>query len=170
MFLSQSYTDAAKSGMANQVPGALDLREKHTVGVKNTGSSARSPLTRIPHVVVDTSKSIEEIETLTQVREKLQNAMKQGDYTKEISITGITREKDPHRHRVLFESEKEAEMARKFDSWVAKAVPNAFLVRPRLVSVKVDHVFKAAVLSDTTTTKLRDSLATEHQQTGRLIY
>lgn len=157
---SRSYTDTARSGMASQASQALGLAQKQALGAKSIGLS-RSQLARSPHLVVDTSKAVEEVENLTQVREKLQSAMKQGDHTKEVGITGITRERDPHRCRVLFGSEKEAETARKFDDWVNRAVPDAFLVRLRLVSVKVDHVFKSSVLSDTATTKLRDSLASE---------
>lgn len=74
----------------------------------------------------------------------------------------MTGERDSYRYKVLFESEKEAETARKFDSWVDRAISRAFLVRPRLVSVvRIDHIFKSAVLSDISTTKLRNSLAME---------
>ena len=68
---------------------------------------------------------------------------------------------DPGRFRILFRSDEEAEVARKFDLRVKGVTSEGFLIRPRLVSVKVDHVCRSAALTDLSTIKLRDILAAD---------
>ena len=159
----RSYSEVARQGINNHDLMMIDT-PKNTPPKPTNTTLRRQTL----YVVIDITKSPEEEKNLSHLKDILQESMKKNEHTAAIDIVKVIQDRDPDRFRVVLKSGKDAETVRKFDQWVERALIKAFLVRPRLVSVRVNHVLRSAVLADISTTVLRESLAAEISEENKI--
>ena len=97
----------------------------------------------LPHVLLDLTRSPTHSNNVDLVKAKdmINKVLKAQEETKEVLATGLGRVgRDGKKIRVDFKNQDDVDKAIKFDRWAAMAAPQAVVLRPRLISVRIDHV------------------------------
>ena len=118
----------------------------------------------LPHVLLDLTRSPTHSNNVDLVKAKdmINKVLKAQEETKEVLATGLGRVgRDGKKIRVDFKNQDDADKVIKFDRWAAMAAPQAVVLRPRLISVRIDHVHKSSVLEDPFSTKLKSDVTAE---------
>lgn len=94
----------------------------------------------------------------SNIRDRLQHGLNAYGTTKDLKITGL-RPGPFEKIDVLFQTEEQAETAKKHTAWVAKAIPAARIQQAQWSPIKIDGVPKTIVLEDTHSNKIQESFA-----------
>ncbi|KIX04690.1 uncharacterized protein Z518_05560 [Rhinocladiella mackenziei CBS 650.93] len=159
-----SYADVVKSGLPAPATGTTSQGTPITqiCSINPSSSASRQGTTSSPHVVIDfstTGNSSIANEKPGTVRKRIDDALQSQEATKEIRCWGISRNpRDSHKFKVFFKDETAVQTIRRNDSWLTN-LRGARLQAEQWYPIRVDSVYKGAILKDGQSTEVKEEAA-----------
>lgn len=160
-----SYADALKSGLSMPATGTTSQGTPITqiCSINPSSSASQQGTTSSPHVVIDfprTESSTIVNEKPGAVRKRIDDALQSQEATQEIRCWGISRNpRDGNKFKVFFKDEDDARTVRQNDAWLIDHFRGARLQAEQWFPVRVDSVYKGAILSDMQSKEVKEGAA-----------
>lgn len=142
---------AGAAAPSNSAPMAPASRPSLSSGSLNPHSSASQPSTVARSaILIDLGRTSERMADFTQLKDKINEALKQHESTKEVTCTGVQRRAGGEDQvKVSFTSEEMAQSARQHNQWLQEGrFRDSRMLGDQWHPVKVDRVHRATLSPD----------------------
>src|SRR5690349_15859776 len=160
-----SYADAVKSGLSATGTGVTSQGSPITqiCSINPSSSASEQDTTSSAYVVIDfsgTGSSTIATEKPGAVRKRIDDALQSQEATKEIKCWGISRNpRDGHKFKVFFKDEASVQTLRENEGWLTNHFRGARLQAEQWYPVRVDSVYKGAILKDMQLNEVKEEAA-----------
>jgi hypothetical protein len=165
-----TYADAVKAGLPSGVassssaPTSQGTPVTHVRSISPSSSASHSHVPSSPHVIIDISNAEKRAAIVEEkpgaVRGRIDEALSDHEATKDIKCWGISRNpRDNNKFKVFFKDEQATRKVRECTDWMCGYLQGTRLQADQWYPVRVDSVFKGAVLEDMGSDKVKEGIS-----------
>lgn len=166
----KSYADAVRTGTQAQTPSSSGVATSQgtpitqVCSISPSSSASQPQLPASPHVTIGVSAAKRRTEIVAEkpgtVRKRIDEALAELEETKSVKCWGISRNpRDNNKFKVFFKDQAEVELVRRCTGWMNGYFQETRLQAEQWYPVRVDSVYKEAVLEDVASDKVKSGVA-----------